>query len=160
MYCVSYNISTTNIGFCLWHGIQCMVIACFQSGMLGYLSYSCSGESLNLYFSSILSRRPIHFCNPSVGAKSVPCQKLSKLVEIWWSYDKIKFAQFFLRHGVPHHSASSKPGQDILTWIRLFNNVKTTCFDDDEDKDGEIAHFKVCRKTRSIVSSSAQKTMN
>ena len=28
------------------------------------------------------------------------CQKLSKLVEIWQSSDKNKFAQFLLRHGV------------------------------------------------------------
>jgi len=28
------------------------------------------------------------------------CQKLSKSVEIWQSYDKNNFAQFFFRHGV------------------------------------------------------------
>jgi len=39
---------------------------------------------------------------PLIILASLPsfCQKSSKLVEIWQSSDKYKFAQFFLRHGV------------------------------------------------------------
>ena len=47
---------------------------------------------------------------PLIILASLPsfCQKLSKLVEIWQSSDKYKFAQFFLRHSVLTTTSNSK----------------------------------------------------
>ena len=75
---------------------------------------------------------------PLIILASLPsfCQKSSKLVEIWQSSDKYKFAQFFLRHGVylsqlaACTTTTNRREQNIIYLYALVNlkrNLRSTC---------------------------------